>query len=140
MPTAALRDLRALEDSLQHKDKTIYPLFAPTSSHAHPKLTTKDNDKDSEQLSNPSGGERGMLPTCTATIPGSAMIDNYGLVSDLIPSKGGAAKDPNRAISSSSSAITLNPPCTNSIEDWMRQILEELQAIKLSQEEAHKET
>ncbi|KAJ1202467.1 hypothetical protein NDU88_006267 [Pleurodeles waltl] len=81
-----------------------------------------------------------MLPTSTAAIPDGAMIDNYGRVSDPTPLKSGDAKDPNLTTSSSSSAITFNPPCTNSMEDWMRQIREELRAIKLSQEEAHKET
>ncbi|KAJ1190721.1 hypothetical protein NDU88_000043 [Pleurodeles waltl] len=81
-----------------------------------------------------------MLPSPVATTPGCTTIDNLGSVSDPVFSKAGAAKDLNPATSSFSCDITFNPPCTSSVEDWMRQIFVELRAIKLSQEEAHKET
>ncbi|KAJ1210768.1 hypothetical protein NDU88_006130 [Pleurodeles waltl] len=136
LPRRHLQDSALVTQTVRPKDNNYAKI--------PPKALEKDNGKETGQEAALLGGKRGVLASSrTPATTTNAILDGSGPIFDLASPIAEACRVPLPSAPTSSSSnrsLTFKPSLTCTMEEWMGQILEELRAIKLSQEVAHKET
>ncbi|KAJ1104254.1 hypothetical protein NDU88_001666 [Pleurodeles waltl] len=126
---------------------STYPLFSISCNNAKPTLKAPEREEDKEV------DQEKVISTARAGATDDVTIPNTTL-DPVVESSSPAMFDlilPSASInkyvtafpcvpSPSNHSSTCKVPVTFSTEEWMRQVLEELRAIKISQEVAHKVT